>query len=129
MASVLIVEDDPDVRDALAELLQLREHDVWTARDGAEGLRNLAHRRPDLVLLDVEMPILDGPQMALQMFLHDVGLESIPIVLVSGTMDLERVARVVGTPYFLAKPCHPLRLVALVERALAERTAPHPAVT
>jgi FixJ family two-component response regulator len=80
----------------------------------------------DLVLLDVDMPRLTGPQMAYEVFLMDVGREKIPVVLLSATLDLPRVAAAVGTPYFLAKPYPAEDLLQLIARALVEREPPVP---
>lgn len=126
MADLLIVDDDMDVAELLGEALAYRGHSIRIAHDGEEGLRELAVRMPDAVLLDVEMPVLDGPGMAYQMFMRDLGLESIPIVLLSGIVDLESVAARVGTPYFLCKPYSLNAVFSLCARALAERTAPSP---
>lgn len=126
MADLLIVDDDIDVAELLGEALAQRGHHIRIAHDGEEGLRELASRIPDAVLLDVEMPVLDGPGMAYEMFVRDLGLESIPIVLLSGIVDLERVAARVGTPYFLGKPYSLDDVTSLCARALAERTPPSP---
>jgi DNA-binding NtrC family response regulator len=126
MADVLIVDDDMDVADLLGELLVERGHLIRIARNGEEGLRALSPRAPDVVLLDIEMPVLDGPGMAYQMFLRNCGMEAVPIVLLSGIVALDRVAARVGTPYFLAKPYAPDAVISLCEKALAERTAPRP---
>lgn len=126
MADLLIVDDDADIAELLGEALAHHGHHVRIARDGMEGLSELASRMPDAVLLDVEMPILDGPDMACQMFLRNCGLESIPIILLSGVVDLERIAARVGTPYFLGKPYALSAIRALCDRALAERTPPAP---
>ena len=126
MADLLIVDDDMDVAELLGEALAHRGHQIRIAHDGEEGLRELSIRMPDAVLLDVEMPVLDGPGMAYQMFVRDLGLEAIPVVLLSGIVDLELVAARVGTPYFLGKPYSLGAIVSLCERALAERTPPTP---
>jgi two-component system, NtrC family, nitrogen regulation response regulator NtrX len=124
MADLLIVDDDLDVAELLGDVLYNLGYATRIARDGVSGLRELATRRPDVVLLDVEMPGLDGPGMVHQMRIRDFGLDLIPIILVSGTSGLERVAARVGTPYFLAKPYSLPRLSALIEQALTERRAP-----
>jgi FixJ family two-component response regulator len=80
----------------------------------------------DLILLDVEMPGMNGPGMAHRLFLEDVGKEKIPIVLLSGKLDLSREAAALGTPYFLSKPYTLDALLGLMARALAERAAPRP---
>ena len=126
MADILVVDDDLDTADALSEFLLMYGHGLRVARDGVEGLRCLDERFPDLVLLDVEMPHLSGPGMAYQMFLRDLGRERIPIVLLSGLLDLPAVAAAVGTPYFLGKPYCIDAALALVARALEERTPPVP---
>jgi FixJ family two-component response regulator len=72
------------------------------------------------------MPVVTGPELAYRMFLHDLGLEQIPIVLLSGVLDLARVASLVGTPYYLAKPYSPRSVLTLLDRALGERAPPHP---
>lgn len=126
MADLLIVDDDMDMAELLGEALAHRGHQIRIAHDGEAGLRELAIRMPDAVLLDVEMPILDGPGMAYEMFIRNCGLEAIPIILLSGVVDLERIAARVGTPYFLGKPYALGAVRALCERALTERTPPTP---
>ncbi len=127
MADLLIVEDDEDVRWMLEQLLLVSGHTVRTAPDGEAGLCALREHPPELVLLDVEMPVLDGPSMAYRMFVHNLGLENIPVVLMSGVFDLPSVAARVGTPYFIAKPFDMAKMMVLIDRVLAERALPRPA--
>jgi CheY-like chemotaxis protein len=126
MADVLIVDDNEDLAALVAMILEGYGHGVRIAHDGAAGMEALAEGLPDLLVLDVDMPVLDGPGMAYRMLVEDCGRELIPIVLLSGTMDLVQVARRIGTPYVLAKPCEPDRLLRVIDRAIAERTAPRP---
>ena len=126
MANLLVVDDDLDMAECCADILGAEGHRVRIARNGAEGLALVAAELPDLILLDVEMPVLNGPEMAYRMFLNNVGQERISILLTSGVLDLRSVAEQVGTPYFLGKPFSLDQLLAMVARALAERTAPRP---
>jgi DNA-binding NtrC family response regulator len=126
MADLLVVDDDADVADSMAELLMDEGHVIRIAHDGKQGLTRLAERIPEAVLLDVEMPVLTGPEMAIKMFLDDCGQEEIPIVLISGVKNLAAVAARVGTPYFLSKPFAVDVLLRLIGRALVERVPPRP---
>lgn len=67
---------------------ELHRHRPRVAYNGREGLRQLEVETPDLVVLDVDMPVLTGPDMARAMFVHNVGLDRIPVILVSGVPDL-----------------------------------------
>lgn len=113
MARLLLVEDDADVAELLLEVLR------------EEGLALLAAETPDAILCDVEMPVLSGPEMVLEIFLRDAAGALVPILLTSGVADLRVVARTIGTPYFLKKPFTVKELIAKVNLALTERTAPH----
>lgn len=124
MADLLLVDDDLDLAETLAEFLILDGHEVRVANNGREGLALLAERVPDLILLDVDMPVLNGPAMALEMFLHNAGLEQVPILLLSGAANLREVARRVGTPYLLGKPAPPEVLLKTLDHALLERAPP-----
>ncbi len=130
MANVLIVDDDLDTVELSAELLESAGHRVTTGCNGEEGLKSLAAGPlPDCVVLDVDMPVLSGPELAHRMRLHDAGEEAIPIVLVSGRDDLSAIAARMGTPYFLRKATgdYAEELLKLLERALTERRAPEAA--
>jgi CheY-like chemotaxis protein len=126
MADILVVDDDETLGELMRELLESLGHSVRVVHDGREGLRALDQRFPDLIILDVEMPLLDGPGMAYQMLLTDAGREKIPVLLSSGYADLQKIVERVGTPYFVHKPCTVPALVSMIERALCERTAPAP---
>jgi DNA-binding NtrC family response regulator len=125
-ADVLVVDDDTDLREMIALLLEESGHEVRMACHGEEALRLLDERFPALVISDVEMPVLDGPAMVYRMFIENLGRENIPLVLISALDSLPAVAEAVGTPYFLVKPFDPEQLLAKVDRALAEATPPRP---
>jgi DNA-binding NtrC family response regulator len=126
MAELVIVDDDPDNLQILTEIMTTAGHQVRTGNNGEEGIQRIHEDPPDLAILDVEMPQLTGPGVAYRMFVEDTGLEQIPVVLLSGIVNLHEVAARVGTPYFLGKPFHVDALLRMVKRALAERVAPRP---
>jgi DNA-binding NtrC family response regulator len=128
VADLLVVDDNVDVGDMLADILRDRGHTVRVARNGTEGLDRIEEHFPDAVLLDVEMPMLTGPEMAMRMFLHNCGQEAIPIILQSGVKDIIALAARVNTPYFLSKPFMVDEMLALVRRALEERIPPRPSI-
>jgi CheY-like chemotaxis protein len=131
MRTLLVVDDDRDVTEVLAEVLRDEGYQVDIARNGEEALRFVDEGMPhfpDAVLLDVEMPVLDGPSTAYRLFVTDLGRENIPIVLLAGITNLPKIAALVGTPYFLEKPFALSGLLALVARALTERLPPRPAL-
>jgi DNA-binding response OmpR family regulator len=126
VADVLIVDDDPDLGDTLADVVRLRGHQARVGYDGLEALRLISERRPDVVLFDVEMPVLSGPEAAYVLVLRNCGDERIPVVLLSGVIDLPAVAAGVGTPYYLPKPYNLDAVLHLLHRVLVERIAPRP---
>jgi DNA-binding response OmpR family regulator len=121
-----VVDDDRDLGDLVVAILRAEGHVVRIARNGHDGLRRMEERLPELVLLDVEMPQLSGTEVVYRMLVRDLGMERIPIVLLSGVVRLRDLAASVGTPYYLAKPFSRRSLVALVAQALAERQPPRP---
>jgi DNA-binding response OmpR family regulator len=121
LANILIVEDDCEIAETVAELLTPAGHVTRTAANGLEGLRMIADRVPDLILLDVEMPILDGPGMVKALAGQHDGQPRIPIVVVSAAGNIRDIAGRIGTPHYVKKPFSLGRLLELVTLALALR--------
>jgi DNA-binding NtrC family response regulator len=125
MAHLLLVDDDDDIVEIFAWILRSQGHQVRSASTGEDGLQALRTAPlPDLLVLDVDMPVLGGPGMAHKMLLHDAGEESIPILLMSGREDLPQIAAHMGTRYFLRKPADAGQFLEMLDRALRERSAP-----
>jgi DNA-binding NtrC family response regulator len=126
MCSLLLVEDDADLRGVLEDLLVLQGHDVRTAQSGVDALKALDFRVPQLVISDLEMPDLDGLQLIHRMFVDDLGRENVPVILMSASPRLDQIAEVAGIPYVLAKPFSVDKLASVVDRALTEARPPAP---
>jgi DNA-binding response OmpR family regulator len=116
--TVLVIDDDARVRELSVATLQT-EYDVVVAEDGQKGLRALYERRPDVVLLDVRMPGMDGYEVCRR--IREVS--DVPIIMVSGHGEDEDVARGLdaGADDYVVKPFRPLPLLARVRAALRRR--------
>ena len=113
---MLIIEDDPDLRDALHELLAGEGYEVSTAAEGQEGLARLgAPPRPCLVLLDLMLPNMDGFEFRVRQ-LEDPELAPIPVIVLSGGGDVEQKVARLGVAAALTKPLDFERLLECVAR-------------
>jgi CheY-like chemotaxis protein len=121
--SVLIVEDDTDVRQSLAALIRRRGYSAATAADGQEALENLRPTPvPCLILLDPMMPRMDGWQLRAAM-LEDPDPAPIPVVLLSAIADVESTTESLRAVDYLRKPVDFDRLYELLG---SYRRAPRP---
>jgi CheY-like chemotaxis protein len=103
--TILVVEDDHAVREALEAILREEGHAVLAAGDGAEGLRQLrAHDGPvHLILLDLMMPVMDGRQFRAEMR-RDPRLAAIPVVILTAHRDRPARDPSLGAAAYLKKP-------------------------
>jgi diguanylate cyclase (GGDEF)-like protein len=118
-ARVLVADDSLVIRSVLRKQLEEYGHEVVEARDGVEALASVRARAPDIILLDVEMPNLDGHQVLAELQ-RDPVLAEIPVVFLTGrstTADVVEGLRL-GAHDYLAKPFEPAELLARVSAAL-----------
>ncbi|MEO8180711.1 MAG: diguanylate cyclase [Deltaproteobacteria bacterium] len=117
--NILLVEDNADAREALALLLENHGYTVRSAANGAEALQEAHREPPDLVITDIEMPVLSGFDVVAQ-FRSLPELAGIPVIVVSGHNDVQdRIAGFdLGADDFLPKPVHVDELLARVRRHL-----------
>jgi CheY-like chemotaxis protein len=85
-ATVLVVDDDPDTVDTMREILEEEGHTVLSARNGLEGLEVALRSVPDLVLLDLDMPVMDG-RAFLEALRQAPTLADVTVVVLSGTAE------------------------------------------
>jgi two-component system chemotaxis response regulator CheY len=114
---VLVVDDDPDILEALSEILEAEGYAVQKARNGQEALERLNGSPPDLVLLDLMMPVMDGYEFSRRLRQSALG-GSIPIIVLSADRNVGARAREIGAVGHLAKPFELNDLLAIVRRAL-----------
>ena len=117
---VLIVDDDEDIRLLCRLHLERRGYRVTQAADGAEALEVARADRPDLILLDVMMPVMDGWE-CLAALKADASLRSVPVFIVTGKTQREDQEHAMssGAVAFVPKPFNPAELVALIGARLA----------
>lgn len=121
-ARLLVVDDNKVNRMALSRSLELQGHLVETAENGREGLDKFRSGRFDLMLLDIEMPIMNGFEV-LEACLNDLDLRQVPIIMTSAVDELDAVVKCVelGAEDYLVKPINPVLLRARVNASLEKK--------
>jgi CheY-like chemotaxis protein len=111
---VLVVDDEPDIRATVAAMLEIEGYTVAEAANGADALAAIERNRPDLILLDMRMPVLDGWGFAEESRRRG---HRIPIVVMTAARDAARWAGEIAATAFVAKPFGYDDLIRAVERA------------
>ena len=116
---VLIVDDDKGQTEVLAYSLKKQGYRALTENTGEAGLKSAREKRPDLVVLDINMPDMDGLEVC-QTLNDEIETCTIPVIIVSASeeADVVRQARMAGSRYFVRKPYDPNALLTLIESAL-----------
>lgn len=119
---ILVVDDDARILEFVALELKAKEFRVTTARDGAIALNVAEEERPDLVVLDVTMPIMGG----LEVLCRLREISNVPIILLTGrTLDQEKIRGLgMGADDYLAKPFNPDELIARIRTVLRRASPP-----
>lgn len=114
---ILIVDDSRDTADSLRMLLSLGGHEVRTSHDGVQAVTEAEEFRPDLVLLDIGLPLMDGYEVAREIRSRPWGPKTVLVALTGWSRDEDRIrTRQAGFDYHLTKPADPKELEALVGR-------------
>jgi len=117
-ATVLIIDDDADLLDELTEMLTCGGYNVLPCSNAVDAVRLAGASAPDVILVDVLMPELNGLQV-IEKIKGSKGTARIPIVLTSGYCEESegrKLARVNGLAGFVKKPMNPLEVIAEIER-------------
>lgn len=120
--TVLIVDDEKHVVNVVRTMLEQRDYKVVSASSGEEALAMLEDVTPDLALLDIILPGIDGATLAQRLRAHPP-TEHVPIVFLTGLVEADEIHRggnQIGGQYFLAKPFDSTELFDVIERAMAE---------
>ena len=116
MHSILVVDDDPDILDALVEILEAEGYQADRARNGQEALERLHESRPTLILLDLMMPVMDGWEFAQKLKEEPGELAQTPVVVLSADRNVSAKAGELGAVGHLAKPFELADLLKMVRK-------------
>lgn len=122
MATVLVADDDANTRLLVRTVLSHAGHSVLEAKNGGEALDLAAEHGPQLILLDLSMPSMSGPEL-LRALRADARTSATPVALYTATTmnpALRDFMEMYGIRHVIPKPCEPAELLASVERALGQ---------
>ncbi len=118
---ILVVEDQPDNRQIIRDMLADTGYEITEAENGEEALAAIANQRPDLILMDIQLPVMDG-YAATRRIKTDPTLKSIPVIAVTSyaLSGEEKKAREAGCDDYVPKPYSPRQLLAKIRQYLAQ---------
>ena len=118
---ILVVEDQEDNRQIIRDLLSATDYEIMEAESGEQALDAVAKQRPDLILMDIQLPGIDGYETT-RRIKADPALRSIPIIAVTSyaLSGEEQKARVAGCDAYVPKPYSPRQLLAKIRQYLHE---------
>ena len=114
--NVLVVDDHPEIRDLMVKILERRGYRVSTASDGHDALTQFALARPDLVIIDLSMPGLNGYQLCRLIR----GISSVPVLIMSAQKGVEEKAYEMEADAFVSKPFDMEALWAEIDELLLD---------
>jgi CheY-like chemotaxis protein len=114
MARILIVDDDPAMRGIVADALREDGYAVDSARNGLEALNRFRQHRPDAVVLDLAMPVMDGPTLV-RTLRDQTRWGRVPLVVLSGQSQPQMMSDRLGAQACLEKPVDLLHLIESIE--------------
>jgi len=119
---ILLVDDEPDLVSTVQYRLKFADCEVVTATNGREGLSKAAAERPDLILLDTNMPVMDGHEM-LACLRADADLQAIPVIMLTARCEPRDIAAASahGVFDYVTKPFEFAQLMDKIRAALADK--------
>jgi two-component system cell cycle response regulator DivK len=124
MKTILIVEDNEKNMKLVRDILRHNKYETLEAATGEDGVRLAVERRPDLVLMDIQLPDIDGIE-ALRRIRLDHALDAVPVIAVSASVMPDDQQKIVASGFdaFITKPINLKQFLATVQRLLAEGRA------
>jgi len=125
MSKILLIENEEFLRKLYSEFLSMSKYQVDTAENGREGIAKLDSFIPELIILDIKMPVMDGPEF-LRVIKKNIKLRDIPIIILTGVSEYAYIKECLelGANDYVEKTTHPVDLLNMVERMLSEKIEP-----
>ena len=119
---ILVVDDEPNIVQTLQDRLEMNEYQVITAGNGREGLEKVEQEKPDVILLDVIMPIMDGHEM-LEMLRKQPGGRDVSVIMLTARSQTQDIARAnaCGIDDYIVKPFDLSELLEKIESVVEHR--------
>jgi CheY-like chemotaxis protein len=123
-ARILVVDDEPDCLSIIRCRLEWSHYEVITASNGAEGLQIAENENPDIVLLDTNMPVMDGHEMLERMRKHPI-LKDTPVIMVTALCEMNDIAAAsaLGIADYVTKPVDFPSLLEKISNILGKRVS------
>lgn len=120
MAKILVADDERDIRDLIAITLQFAGHEVITTANGEDAVNEAKKIKPDLILLDVRMPKIDGYE-ACRLIKENPNLKDVPIIFLSAKGQTSEISKglEVGADEYILKPFSPVDLTKKINQMLS----------
>ena len=125
MSKILLIENEDFLRKLYSEFLSMSKYQVETAENGKDGFDKLDSFLPDLIILDIKMPVMDGPGF-LRNIKSSLKLKDIPIIILTGVSEYVYIKECLelGANDYVEKTTHPVDLLNKVEHLLSDEVEP-----
>lgn len=115
MKRILIIDDQPDVVQLLRDLLEHNKFEVITASEGVEGLAKAKSHKPDMIIVDVAMPVMDGYEFVKELR-RDEEFKDTPVVVITGRVQLREIFEEQGINDYIMKPFEKKELLTKIKK-------------
>lgn len=117
---ILLIEDDKGTVEVIKKILTGKGYEVVTAYDGKEGIKKVWSETPDLIVLDIRMPSMNGYEFICTLRAETGGSDKpmVPIIVLTAREEMEEVFKLEGAKGYLVKPVDPVRLIQKIEECL-----------
>jgi len=117
---ILLVDDDRGIVEVIKKVLTERNFDVITAYDGNEGIEKVKSEKPDLIVLDIRMPTMNGYEFMRTLRTEYVveGKPMVPVIMLTAKGEMEDVFKLEGAKEYLVKPVDPENLIKKIDEVL-----------